>query len=134
MERNYHVFYQLCASKKYAPVLQYKQPREFHYLNQSDCYEVEEIEEESSFEFLEQALLRMGVPAESCDSLFRILAAILHLGNVNFVGSASDYAELRNEESLIASAELLEVSPAKLRGALLNDTKSLGNCTFYTMY
>ena len=125
-ERNYHVFYQLCASKKYAPVLQHKQPRDFHYLNQSDCYEVEEIEEEASFEFLEQALLHMGVPAESCDSLFRIVAAILHLGNINFVESSSDYAELRNEESLIASAELLEVSPAKLRGALLQRTMRVG--------
>ena len=33
-ERNYHVFYQLCASKKYAHILHNKRPQDFHYLNQ----------------------------------------------------------------------------------------------------
>ena len=85
-ERNYHVFYQLCASKKYAPVLQHKQPRDFHYLNQSDCYEVEEIEEEASFEFLEQALLHMGAPLDllhGARSLCRLRAGLVRLGHRN---------------------------------------------------
>ena len=125
-ERNYHVFYQLCASKKYANILHDKGPQDFHYLNQSGCYTVQEIDEESSFEHLEEALLLMGVSPEDCQNLFKILAAILHLGNIDFRNNVSDYADLLNEESLIASAELLDVSPAKLRSSLLQRTMRVG--------
>lgn len=41
-ERNYHIFYQLCAgaSPEEVESLKLKPASEFHYLNQSKCYEL----------------------------------------------------------------------------------------------
>ena len=55
----------------------------FHYLNQGDSSVIKGVDDVASFEDTLAAMNRLGFNAKQQEDLFRILAAILHLGNVN---------------------------------------------------
>eukprot|EP01018_Ginkgo_biloba_P029722 Gb_18084 [translate_table: standard] len=86
-ERNYNCFYQICAAppeiiEKYK--LQEHRPGSFHYLNQSNCYELDGISDADKFAETRNAMNAVGISEGEQDSIFRVIAAILHLGNVDF--------------------------------------------------
>ncbi|KAM9369032.1 unconventional myosin-Vb-like [Phaethornis superciliosus] len=83
-ERNYHIFYQLCASAA-LPELQglgLCGAEFFHYTRQGQCTAAHSTEEEADLESTRHACSLLGVPEADQLELFSILAAILHLGNV----------------------------------------------------
>ncbi|XP_042045753.1 myosin-6-like [Salvia splendens] len=89
-ERNYHCFYMLCAAPE-KDVEKYKlgNPRKFHYLNQSNCYELDGVDDSKEYLTTRRAMDIVGISDEEQDGIFRVVAAILHLGNIEF-GKASD--------------------------------------------
>ncbi|KAK4492449.1 hypothetical protein RD792_003258 [Penstemon davidsonii] len=110
-ERNYHCFYMLCAAppeeiKKY----KLENPRSFHYLNQSNCFELNGVDESKEYLATRKAMDTVGISSEEQDAIFRVIAAILHLGNIEFVkGKEFDSSMPKDEKSwfhLRAAAEL----------------------------
>ncbi|KAL3850022.1 hypothetical protein ACJIZ3_011904 [Penstemon smallii] len=110
-ERNYHCFYMLCAAppeeiKKY----KLENPRSFHYLNQSNCFELNGVDESKEYLATRKAMDTVGISSEDQDAIFRVIAAILHLGNIEFVkGKEFDSSMPKDEKSwfhLRAAAEL----------------------------
>ncbi|KAJ0735376.1 putative myosin ATPase [Helianthus annuus] len=110
-ERSYHCFYMLCAappevSEKY----KLGDPRTFHYLNQSNCYQLTGVDE--SKEYLEtiHAMGVVGINSDEQEAIFRVVAAILHLGNIEFSrGSEPDSSQPKDDKSrfhLKTAAEL----------------------------
>jgi len=91
-ERNYHVFYHLCAgmSAELKARLNLSSPHNFHYLNQSGVYELLDTDgkpmcdEMQEFSRTQQSMTQMRLDAETQDQVWEILAGILHLGNVAF--------------------------------------------------
>ncbi|KAG2320269.1 hypothetical protein Bca52824_013482 [Brassica carinata] len=82
-ERNYHCFYMLCAAPE-QETERYKlgKPSTFRYLNQSNCYEQYYLHYTSS----------------GCN--LPVVAAILHLGNIEFAkGEESEASEPKDEKS-----------------------------------
>ncbi|EEC73364.1 hypothetical protein OsI_07592 [Oryza sativa Indica Group] len=100
-ERNYHCFYMLCS----APVEErerYKlgDPASFHYLNQSNCIKLDGMDDSSEYIATRRAMDIVGISSDEQDAIFRVVAAILHLGNVEFVeGSEADSSVPKDDKS-----------------------------------
>ncbi|XP_058012453.1 unconventional myosin-Va [Ahaetulla prasina] len=91
-ERNYHIFYQLCAS---AALPEFKALRlgnagYFHYTKQGGSPEIDGIDDAKEMLTTRRACTLLGI-VDSCQmGIFQILAAILHLGNVSFTSRDAD--------------------------------------------
>ncbi|KAF5458800.1 hypothetical protein F2P56_022803, partial [Juglans regia] len=123
-ERNYHCFYLLCAAppedrEKY----KLGNPKSFHYLNQSDCYELDAIDDAHEYLATRRAMDIVGISEEEQEAIFRVVAAILHLGNIEFAkGDEADSSVIKDEQSrfhLNMTAELLNCDAKSLEDALI---------------
>uniref|UniRef100_A0A8B9N1U2 Myosin IG n=1 Tax=Accipiter nisus TaxID=211598 RepID=A0A8B9N1U2_9AVES len=94
-ERNFHAFYQACG-------------------DDADGYRA-----------VEEAMAVIGFSPEEMGSVRRILATILHLGNVGFVAEG-ETAAMEDAAQLSALAELTATAPGSLRQALLSRTVAAG--------
>ncbi|TFK02154.1 Unconventional myosin-Vb [Platysternon megacephalum] len=83
-ERNYHIFYQLCASAALPEFqgLGLGGAESFHYTNQGQCRHLEEAAAAADLESTRNAFSLLGVHESNQLELFSILASILHLGNI----------------------------------------------------
>ncbi|XP_057535805.1 myosin-6-like [Amaranthus tricolor] len=122
-ERNYHCFYMLCAAPKEV-VQKYKlgNPRTFHYLNQSNCIELEGLDDGKEYLATIRAMDVVGISPEEQEAIFRVVAAVLHLGNIEFTkGKEMDSSEPKDEKSLFhlqTAAELFMCDPKALEDSL----------------
>ncbi|RLN04175.1 myosin-11-like [Panicum miliaceum] len=122
-ERNYHCFYLLCAAPQ-EEVEKYKlgSPKTFHYLNQSNCYELVGVSDAHEYLATRRAMDIVGISTQEQDAIFRVVAAILHIGNIEFSkGKEVDSSVLKDEKSkfhLETTAELLMCNPGALEDAL----------------
>ncbi|KAF9680941.1 hypothetical protein SADUNF_Sadunf06G0173900 [Salix dunnii] len=99
-ERNYHCFYQLCASERDAEKYKLDNPCHFHYLNQSKIYELDGVSNAEEYIKTRRAMDIVGISNEDQEAIFRILAAILHLGNIEFSpGKEHDSSTVKDEKS-----------------------------------
>ncbi|CAN7055585.1 unnamed protein product [Brassica oleracea var. botrytis] len=101
-ERNYHCFYMLCAAPE-QETERYKlgKPSTFRYLNQSNCYALDGLDDSKEYLATRKAMDVVGIGSEDQDAIFRVVAAILHLGNIEFAkGEESEAAEPKDEKSL----------------------------------
>ncbi|XP_038717473.1 myosin-11 isoform X2 [Tripterygium wilfordii] len=122
-ERNYHCFYLLCAAPT-EEIEKYKlgNPRSFRYLNQSNCYELVGVSDAHDYVATRRAMDIVGISNKEQDAIFGVVAAILHLGNIDFAkGEDADAAVVEDDESrfhLQMTAELLMCDPQALEDAL----------------
>ncbi|XP_062521055.1 unconventional myosin-IXa-like isoform X2 [Corticium candelabrum] len=121
-ERNYHVFYYLLAGADEAlrKSLWLKKPDYYHYLNRSRCYQIEGEDEVALFNMLVQSMEKLRFSNETQRSVFTILAALLHLGNVTLVERSADMTgvEVKNMAQLKVVSDLLKVRLETLTAAL----------------
>ncbi|XP_072711011.1 unconventional myosin-Ig isoform X3 [Ciconia boyciana] len=94
-ERNFHAFYQACG------------------------------DDAAGYRAVEEAMAVIGFSAGETGSVRRILAAILHLGNIGFVAEG-ETAAVEDAAQLAALAELTATAPDSLRRALLTRTVAAG--------
>uniref|UniRef100_A0A8C4ERV0 Methyl-CpG binding domain protein 3b n=1 Tax=Dicentrarchus labrax TaxID=13489 RepID=A0A8C4ERV0_DICLA len=108
-ERNYHIFYQLCASRELPEMraLKLDGPERFRYTSQGGEIHIPGTDDLSDLERTRNAFTILGVQPDQQMELFRILAAVLHLGNVNI--QASGRSSDRNDRSLAVFSKLLGV-------------------------
>ncbi|KAL5728695.1 hypothetical protein ACHQM5_001747 [Ranunculus cassubicifolius] len=123
-ERNYHIFYLLCAAPS-EDINKYKleDPRSFHYLNQSNCYELDGVSDAQEYLATRRAMDVVGISEQEQDAIFRVVAAILHLGNIDFAkGKEIDSSVIKDDKSrfhLNMTAELLMCDAQSLEDALI---------------
>ncbi|KAM7494439.1 hypothetical protein LguiB_029048 [Lonicera macranthoides] len=123
-ERNYHCFYLLCAAPQ-EEIEKYKlgNPKSFHYLNQSNCFELVEINEARDYLATRRAMDIVGISKNEQEAIFRVIAAILHLGNIDFSkGKEIDSSVPKDDKSkfhLKMTAELLMCDSVALEDALI---------------
>ncbi|XP_029120748.1 myosin-11 isoform X3 [Elaeis guineensis] len=122
-ERNYHCFYLLCAAPP-EDIEKYKlgNPKAFHYLNQSNCYELVGVSDAHDYLATRRAMDIVGISAQEQDAIFRVVAAILHIGNIDFAkGKEIDSSVPKDDKAkfhLKMTAELLMCDPLALEDAL----------------
>ncbi|KAH9713487.1 Myosin-17 [Citrus sinensis] len=123
-ERNYHCFYLLCAAP-HEDIAKYKlgSPKSFHYLNQSNCYELDGVSDAHEYLATRRAMDIVGISDQEQEAIFRVVAAILHLGNIGFAkGKEIDSSVIKDEKSrfhLNMTAELLRCDAQSLEDALI---------------
>uniref|UniRef100_A0A0E0M7C0 Myosin motor domain-containing protein n=1 Tax=Oryza punctata TaxID=4537 RepID=A0A0E0M7C0_ORYPU len=121
-ERNYHCFYQICASGQDADKYKLAHPRNFYYLNQSHTYELEGVSEAEQYLKTRRAMDIVGISFSHQEAIFRTVAAILHLGNIEFSpGKEFDSSAIKDEKSkfhLQMAADLLMVDGSLLLSTL----------------
>lgn len=110
-ERNYHIFYQLVAgaSDKERQELNIQAIEQFEYLNQGNCPTIDGVDDKAEFEDTKQSLGTIGVPEAQQSEIFKILAGLLHLGNVKITASRNDSVLAPTEPSLKQASEILGV-------------------------
>ncbi|KAK4480453.1 hypothetical protein RD792_013526 [Penstemon davidsonii] len=122
-ERNYHCFYLLCAAPK-EEIEKYKldNPKSFHYLNQSKCFELVGVSDAHDYLATRRAMDIVGISKTEQEAIFRVVAAILHLGNIDFgKGREIDSSIPKDDKAkfhLKTSAELLMCDAVGLEDAL----------------
>ncbi|XP_058085989.1 myosin-11 [Magnolia sinica] len=122
-ERNYHCFYLLCAAPQ-ADIEKYKlgNPKSFHYLNQSNCYDLVGVSDSHDYLATRRAMDIVGISEHEQEAIFRVIAAILHIGNIDFAkGKEIDSSVLKDDKAkfhLKMTAELLMCDPRALEDAL----------------
>ncbi|TYI16406.1 hypothetical protein ES332_A08G252700v1 [Gossypium tomentosum] len=122
-ERNYHCFYLLCAAPA-EEVEKYKlgKPQSYHYLNQSRCYELVGVSDAHDYLATRRAMDIVGISEKEQEAIFRVVAAILHLGNIVFAkGKEVDSSVPKDDQAkfhLNTTAELLMCDVKALEDAL----------------
>ncbi|XP_037069496.1 LOW QUALITY PROTEIN: unconventional myosin-Vb-like [Pollicipes pollicipes] len=120
-ERNYHVFYQLCAvsGREEFQELELGHQDGFFYLNQGESPTISGVDDAQCFEQTREALTLLALDRRTQTALFRTLAAILHLGNVEFREEMSGGEEAcrvsKGDKSLPVVARLLNVDHEQIR-------------------
>ncbi|CAM9761549.1 unnamed protein product, partial [Ectocarpus fasciculatus] len=123
-ERNFHVFYQLLAAgdkKKW----RLKGFDKYNYITQSSEVEIENVNDKENFGALCSAFASLGIAQVEQDLVFRVLSAVLALGNIEFRGddsSKEDITVVEESYTVTIAAELLGVSREALEHILLTKT------------
>uniref|UniRef100_A0A452R4H6 Myosin XVA n=1 Tax=Ursus americanus TaxID=9643 RepID=A0A452R4H6_URSAM len=122
-ERNYHIFYELLAGlpAQLRQAFSLQEAETYYYLNQGGNCEISGKSDSDDFRRLLAAMEVVGFSGEDQDSIFRILASILHLGNVYFEKyetGAQETASVVSAREIQAVAELLQISPEGLQKAI----------------
>ncbi|KAL2556956.1 Myosin-6 [Forsythia ovata] len=96
--------------------------RTFHYLNQTNCYELDGVDDCKEYIATRKAMDTVGISSEEQDAIFRVIAAILHLGNIEFAkGKEMDSSTPKDEKSwfhLRTAAELFMCDVKALEDSL----------------
>uniref|UniRef100_A0A4W6CK68 Methyl-CpG binding domain protein 3b n=1 Tax=Lates calcarifer TaxID=8187 RepID=A0A4W6CK68_LATCA len=126
-ERNYHIFYQLCASRELPEMRSLKlgetyAPEHFRYTNQGGEMQIPGTDDVSDLERTRNIFYLTVL-------LFRILSAVLHLGNVNIQasGRSSDWSYIdADDRSLAVFSKLLGVEGPQMAHWLCHRRLAVG--------
>ncbi|XP_073333626.1 unconventional myosin-Vb isoform X1 [Pagrus major] len=83
-ERNYHIFYQLCASASLPEFreLGLTSAEEFTFTSLGENIFIEGVNDADDFIKTREAFTLLGIKESSQSSIFKVIASILHLGNI----------------------------------------------------
>eukprot|EP01102_Stenamoeba_stenopodia_P010428 TRINITY_DN313_c0_g3_i2.p1 TRINITY_DN313_c0_g3~~TRINITY_DN313_c0_g3_i2.p1 ORF type:complete len:1264 (+),score=385.55 TRINITY_DN313_c0_g3_i2:434-4225(+) len=118
-ERNFHIFYQFtkAASPQEKQEFGITGPEDFYYLTQGECMSVDTIDDHQEWADMRNAMNVIGITAAEQKSIFRLLAAILWLGNIDFTESG-DKASVSDANTLDFVASLMGIPSPFLKNAL----------------
>lgn len=71
-----------------------------------------------SFEALESAIAVIPSVAAMSEGIWKVLQAVLHLGNIDFKGSSDDDAVFKDSHNIVKASQLLSCDPVLLTKAL----------------
>ncbi|XP_024911237.1 unconventional myosin-Va isoform X7 [Cynoglossus semilaevis] len=112
-ERNYHIFYQLCASSHLPEfkILKLSSANDFLYTRQGRSPVIEGVDDTKELSTTRNAFTLLGINESYQMGLFQVLAAILHLGNVEIKDRDSDSSLIPpNNPHLMAFCQLVGVA------------------------
>uniref|UniRef100_A0A8C0ZTS4 Myosin VC n=1 Tax=Castor canadensis TaxID=51338 RepID=A0A8C0ZTS4_CASCN len=112
-ERNYHIFYQLCASARQSEFRHLKlgSAEEFNYTRMGGNTVIEGVNDRADMVETRKTFTLLGLREDFQMDIFKILAAILHLGNVQIA---------EGDGHLMVFCELLGLECSKVAQWLCN--------------
>ncbi|RGB42533.1 P-loop containing nucleoside triphosphate hydrolase protein [Rhizophagus diaphanus] len=116
-ERNYHIFYQLCAG---APPSEKKNLElgdftQFHYLKQGGSGTIPGVDDAAEFETTQKALSVIGITIQTQWQIFKLCAALLHIGNIEITESRNTAMVSETDQALVTATKLLGIKTADFR-------------------
>ncbi len=130
-ERNFHVFYQLLASGRKGESLRKDlllsdKPGDYGYLKKSRTT-ISGVDDAAEWRMLQSAFSTVGFTDEEQLDILRVVAAILHIGNVEVQGDSSGgQARISDLSHLEKVAHLLGAPVTDLQRAILRPTAKAG--------
>uniref|UniRef100_A0A667W9Y5 Myosin VA n=1 Tax=Myripristis murdjan TaxID=586833 RepID=A0A667W9Y5_9TELE len=112
-ERNYHIFYQLCASAHLPELkaLKLSSANDFLYTRQGRSPVIDGVDDTKELCTTRNAFTLLGINESYQMGLFQVLAAILHLGNVEIKDKDADSSIIApNNRHLMAFCDLVGVT------------------------
>ncbi|XP_074625951.1 unconventional myosin-VI-like [Acropora palmata] len=130
-ERNYHVFYRLCAGapQQIKTKLGITKAEDFLYLKQGSIKD-KNLDDVADYRRMDDSMNKVGFSDEEKANIFKVVAAVLHVGNISFEDSADkdggSMVSSKSNKSLNFAAQLLNVSPEELKMSLTTRKMSAG--------
>jgi myosin V len=114
-ERNYHIFYQLCAGRDKYPELMLDHQDKFRFLNQGHSPNIAKVSDADEFTETLKALETLGFNSDEINNIVRVIAGILHLGNVRITETDQESCSIAsNELSLNILSDILKLNKKDL--------------------
>ncbi|KAM4676381.1 unconventional myosin-Vc [Discoglossus pictus] len=122
-ERNYHIFYQLCASASQPEFkhLHLMSAEEFNYTGMGGNIVIEGVNDRKDMIETQKTFTLLGFNTDFQMDVFKVLSAILHLGNVQIKRVSDDNSSVnRSDKHLQIFCELLNLETDKVAKWLCN--------------
>jgi len=118
-ERNFHVFYHLLSgtSNVEREHVDLRPATRYRYLGHPSQKQIKEISDTEGFTSMKMAFKKLGFGKSDAASVCQVLAAILHLGQLEFSEKKSDsidHCTVKNRDALETVAAFLGVVPSAL--------------------
>jgi myosin-1 len=119
-ERNFHIFYQFtkAASQEHQASFGVQPPTTYSYTSKSKCYDVPGIDDAADMKDTLNAMNVIGMSKPEQDDVFRMLSAVLWIGNISFKEDDQGNAEIVDQSVVDFVAYLLEVEAAHVNRAM----------------
>lgn len=119
-ERNFHCFYQLLTGASedlLKKLFLTRNTNNYYYVKQGQAAKVESVNDKTDFREVSSSLNTLEFSSGDVETLWRVVAAILHLGDIEFL---TDGDKLQIKDTKVAKnvASLLKVSENELTKAL----------------
>ncbi|CAL8325849.1 unnamed protein product, partial [Arctogadus glacialis] len=117
-ERNYHIFYALLAGT-HSPqreALGLTHADHYYYLKQSGCVDDKTINDTHTFKEVMNAMRTTQFSEEHIGDILRLLAGVLHAGNIEFMTAGG--AQVSSPAALSRTSDLLGLNPEQLSEVL----------------
>ncbi|CAF3727220.1 unnamed protein product [Adineta steineri] len=127
-EGNFHIFYYLFAGLSHDTLVRngLRTPSEHRYMSHNtelaQLDGARQVEYRKKFQMVKQGLISIGFSMDDVQSIFTILSAILHIGDITFIPhGANDGVRVKNASAVDKIAELLQVSSIEFSSALVTE-------------
>jgi len=128
-ERSFHIFYQLPLGATAEEQSRYKvsPTAEWGFRSDTSANKVNGMDDVKEFEHTRHAMQVVGLDKEEMDAVFRVMAGIMHCGNIKY-GSAygSDGANIESGDVLDTIASLWKVDRVKFERSLIRPRINAG--------
>ncbi|KAM8967274.1 unconventional myosin-Ig [Pelodytes ibericus] len=126
-ERNFHSFYQLLlgAPEALLETLHLQRDPALYTFTREGANNNLAINDKSSYKTVVDSLRIIGFSGREVDSMYRILAAILHLGNMSFIVE-DDSVVIEDDSMVQCMADLTRCDSDRVRNTLLYRTVAAG--------
>ncbi|XP_045907029.1 unconventional myosin-X isoform X2 [Micropterus dolomieu] len=117
-ERNYHIFYALLEgiNTQQKEAFGLTHPDSYHYLRQSSCITDKTINDKGTFQDVLNSMRTMQFTEENIGEILRLLAGILHAGNIEFMTAGG--AQVSSKSALSRTSDLLGLNSDQLAEVL----------------
>lgn len=95
-----------------------QQPQSYMYTSRSKCFDVPGVDDNAEFRDTVNAMNVIGMAEAEQDDVFRMLAAILWIGNIQFVEDDQGNSAIADESVIAYVAYLLEVDSPSVHRAM----------------
>ncbi|CAF1093948.1 unnamed protein product [Rotaria sordida] len=122
-ERNYHIFYQLCSQANQSEMksLALLSADRFRYTSQGNAITIKGINDAEQLLETREALTLLGIENKVQMTIFRLLSAILHLGNVIIDEGEHETTFVKeSDKSFSTFCSLLKLDENRMRTWLCN--------------
>ncbi|XP_058601232.1 unconventional myosin-VIIb [Onychostoma macrolepis] len=122
-ERNYHIFYCMLSGMQndHKKTLSLGDASQFKYLTEGGCLTCDGRDDTDEFGRIRSALKILTFSDRDCWEIYKLLAAILHMGNIDFqstIMNNMDSCDVMSSSHFSVTAKLLEVDDVVLDKSL----------------
>jgi myosin heavy subunit len=136
-ERNYHIFYQIlrgASDEKLSELHLNSDTTSYKFLSMDSGEEAPDFEDADKYEEMIESFENMGFDNNMIDDILKIIAAVLHLGNLKFNDTNNgETCQIEKSDELKHLSDLLAVSIDSLETALCTRSITSGRKSIITI-